>query len=44
MVAVIDKTRGDRNHVLDIQPQEQRGGAADEKRKTARAITGHGMK
>ena len=30
--------------MLDIQPQEQRGGTADEKRKTARATIGNGKK
>ncbi len=30
--------------MLDIQPQEQRGGTADEKRKIARATIGNGKK
>ncbi len=30
--------------MLDIQPQKQRGGTADEKRKTARATIGNDKK
>jgi hypothetical protein len=35
MVAVMDKTRGT-NHLLDIQPQEQRGGTTDKKKNSSR--------